>query len=88
MRPLPTADVTVLAIYVAGVVLLGAYFARHRRTPESFSFGIDQSYVQCYHAAGSVAGAKRLVWIAASLYIPISLVFFVIRCAASTWPLT
>ena len=42
------------------------------------NFGIDQSYVQRYHAARSETEARRSVWIAAGLYIPISLVFFFI----------
>ncbi len=42
------------------------------------NFGIDQSFVQRYHAARNEADAKRSVWIAASLYLPISLLFFFI----------
>ena len=37
MRTLPTADLIVVLIYAAGVVLLGAYFARPSRTPEGFT---------------------------------------------------
>ena len=37
MRTLPSADFLVLVIYVGVVVLFGAYFARHSRTPEGFT---------------------------------------------------
>jgi SSS family solute:Na+ symporter len=36
------------------------------------NFGIDQSYVQRYHAARDEKAAQRSVWMAALLYIPIS----------------
>ena len=42
------------------------------------NFGIDQSYVQRYHAASSTAEARRSVWLAACLYVPFSLIFFFI----------
>ena len=42
------------------------------------NFGIDQSFVQRYHAAKSNAAAVRSVWIGALLYLPISLLFFFI----------
>jgi SSS family solute:Na+ symporter len=42
------------------------------------NFGIDQSYVQRYQAAASPAAARRAVWIGALLYVPTSLVFFLI----------
>jgi SSS family solute:Na+ symporter len=42
------------------------------------NFGIDQSYVQRYHAASSDREAGRSVWLAAWLYLPISLLFFLI----------
>jgi SSS family solute:Na+ symporter len=42
------------------------------------NFGIDQSYIQRYHAARSTADAGRSVWLAALLYVPISLLFFFI----------
>ncbi len=42
------------------------------------NFGIDQSFVQRYHTARSDREAARSVWLAACLYIPISLVFFFI----------
>jgi solute:Na+ symporter, SSS family len=42
------------------------------------NFGIDQSYVQRYHAAKTTEEAGRSVWMAAWLYLPISLLFFFI----------
>jgi SSS family solute:Na+ symporter len=42
------------------------------------NFGIDQSFVQRYHTARSDRQAARSVWLAAGLYIPISLLFFII----------
>ena len=42
------------------------------------NFGIDQSYVQRYHAADSDRAASRSVWLAAGLYLPVSAVFFFI----------
>ncbi len=42
------------------------------------NFGIDQSYVQRYHAARSEADAKKSVWLAVCLYLPASLLFFFI----------
>ncbi len=40
------------------------------------NFGIDQSFVQRYHTARSDRAAARSVWLAAALYVPISLLFF------------
>jgi SSS family solute:Na+ symporter len=45
------------------------------------NYGIDQSYVQRSHAARGVAPARRSVWLAAALYIPVSLLFFCIGTA-------
>lgn len=42
------------------------------------NFGIDQSYVQRYHTAGSSSEASRSLWLAAALYLPISLLFLFI----------
>jgi SSS family solute:Na+ symporter len=42
------------------------------------NFGIDQSYVQRYHAARDARAAGRSVWLGAILYPPISLLFFFI----------
>ena len=40
------------------------------------NFGIDQSFVQRYHAAKSDRAAARSVWLGGLLYVPVSLVFF------------
>tara|TARA_R110002096_G_scaffold104771_9_gene230717 strand:- start:1863 stop:3338 length:1476 start_codon:yes stop_codon:yes gene_type:complete len=42
------------------------------------NFGIDQNYIQRYHAASSEAAAKRSLWVGAMLYVPVSLLFFLI----------
>lgn len=42
------------------------------------NFGIDQNYIQRYHAAESEQAAKRSLWIGAILYVPVSLLFFLI----------
>jgi len=42
------------------------------------NFGIDQNYVQRYHAARDDAAARRSVWIGALLYVPVSALFFLI----------
>jgi len=57
------------------VVLLYGFFINLN------NFGIDQSFVQRYHVARSERDARRAVWLAALLYIPISLVFFFIGAA-------
>lgn len=42
------------------------------------NFGIDQSYIQRYIASGSDAEARRSLWLAGWLYVPVSAVFFLI----------
>lgn len=42
------------------------------------NFGIDQNYIQRYHTANSAKAANRSLWIGAVLYIPVSLLFFLI----------
>jgi len=42
------------------------------------NFGIDQSFVQRYHTARDARAAGRSVWMAALLYMPISLLFLFI----------
>ncbi len=42
------------------------------------NFGIDQNYVQRYHAARNIREASGSVWLLAKLYIPVSLIFFFI----------
>ncbi len=45
------------------------------------NFGMDQNYVQRYHTASSAKGAAKSVWLCVKLYVPISLLFFIIGTA-------
>ena len=55
------------------------------------NFGIDQNYVQRYHAAKSVRAARFSVWFSSLLFIPMSAVFLMIGtalyCYYSTYPM-
>ena len=42
------------------------------------NFGIDQSFVQRYHAARDEKAAARSVWTGALLYVPVAALFFLI----------
>ncbi|MXV15191.1 sodium:solute symporter [Hufsiella ginkgonis] len=42
------------------------------------NFGMDQNYIQRYHTATSSRQASRSVWLCVVLYVPASLLFFVI----------
>ena len=42
------------------------------------NFGIDQNYVQRYHTARNEEEAHRSLWLSVKVYVPVSLVFFVI----------
>jgi len=42
------------------------------------NFGMDQNYVQRYHTASSVKEAVKSVWLCVKLYVPASLLFFII----------
>ena len=42
------------------------------------NFGMDQNYVQRYHTATSSKQASRSVWLCVALYVPASLLFFII----------
>ena len=54
------------------VVLLNGLFMNLQ------NFGIDQSYIQRYIASGSDAEARKSLWLAGWLYVPVSAVFFLI----------
>lgn len=41
------------------------------------NFGMDQNYVQRYHTATSGKKAARSVWLSVYLYVPISMLFFI-----------
>ncbi|MGK7346771.1 MAG: sodium:solute symporter [Candidatus Nitrospinota bacterium M3_3B_026] len=49
------------------------------------NFGIDQSYVQRYQTARSLADVRRSVWIGALAYIPVSALFLFIGSALFAW---
>jgi solute:Na+ symporter, SSS family len=42
------------------------------------NFGIDQNYIQRYIASRSDAAARRSLWLAGGLYVPVSALFFLI----------
>lgn len=42
------------------------------------AFGFDQNYVQRYHTARTEQEAQKSIWLCVKLYVPISLLFFVI----------
>lgn len=42
------------------------------------NFGMDQNYVQRYHTASSEKGAAKSIWLCVWLYVPASLLFFII----------
>ena len=65
-------DVTDVATSTVWVVLIYGLFINLT------NFGIDQNYIQRYHAAETEAAAKRSLWIGAMLYVPVSLLFFLI----------
>jgi len=54
------------------VVLLYGFFINLN------NFGMDQNYVQRYHTASSVKEASKSVWLCVLIYVPASLLFFVI----------
>ncbi|MFT4202840.1 MAG: sodium:solute symporter [Chitinophagaceae bacterium] len=54
------------------VVLLYGFFINLN------NFGMDQNYVQRYHAAKSPQEAAKSIWLCVWIYIPASLLFFVI----------
>ncbi|MDP0500096.1 MAG: sodium:solute symporter [Verrucomicrobiota bacterium JB022] len=45
------------------------------------NFGIDQNYVQRYHASRSKAEAAKSIWIGGLIYLPVSALFFLIGTA-------
>jgi SSS family solute:Na+ symporter len=42
------------------------------------NFGMDQNYIQRYHAAKSTREAAKSVWLCVAIYVPASFLFFVI----------
>jgi SSS family solute:Na+ symporter len=45
------------------------------------NFGMDQNYIQRYHTARSSKQASRSVWVCVWMYVPASLLFFIIGTA-------
>lgn len=45
------------------------------------NFGMDQNYIQRYHTAKTSKQASRSIWLCVVLYIPASLLFFIIGAA-------
>ena len=45
------------------------------------NFGMDQNYIQRYHTAGSEKQAAKSVWLCVAIYVPASLLFFIIGTA-------
>ncbi|MFC5282765.1 sodium:solute symporter [Pedobacter alpinus] len=42
------------------------------------NFGIDQNYIQRYHTAKTQKEASKSLWVCVGMYVPVSLLFFVI----------
>jgi SSS family solute:Na+ symporter len=49
------------------------------------NFGIDQNYVQRYQATGSAREASKSLWLCVKLYLPVSLLFFIIGSSLYAW---
>jgi SSS family solute:Na+ symporter len=49
------------------------------------NFGMDQNYVQRYHTAVSAKQASKSVWLCVALYVPVSLLFFIIGSSLFAW---
>jgi SSS family solute:Na+ symporter len=45
------------------------------------NFGMDQNYIQRYHTAASAKQASKSVWLCVAMYVPASLLFFIIGAA-------
>lgn len=61
------------------VVLLYGFFINLN------NFGMDQNYVQRYHTATSEKEANKSVWLCVWIYVPVSLLFFVIGTCLYTY---
>ncbi|MBS1949230.1 MAG: sodium:solute symporter [Bacteroidetes bacterium] len=49
------------------------------------NFGMDQNYVQRYQSTTSANEAKKSLWLCVKLYLPISLLFFIIGSSLYAW---
>ena len=61
------------------VVLLYGFFINLN------NFGMDQNYIQRYHTTKSTKEAARSIWLCVYLYVPISLVFFILGSCLYTY---
>jgi SSS family solute:Na+ symporter len=61
------------------VVLLYGFFINLN------NFGMDQNYVQRYHTATSPNEANKSVWLCVWIYVPVSLLFFIIGTCLYTY---
>ena len=64
-----TPDFTIASFWV---ILLYGFFINLN------NFGMDQNYIQRYHTATSEKKAARSVWLCVFLYVPVSLLFFIL----------
>lgn len=49
------------------------------------NFGVDQNYVQRYHTAPNIKEASRSLWLCVYMYVPSSLMFFIIGTCLYTY---
>jgi SSS family solute:Na+ symporter len=49
------------------------------------NFGMDQNYVQRYQSTGSATEAAKSLWLCVKLYLPVSLLFFIIGTSLYAW---
>jgi SSS family solute:Na+ symporter len=49
------------------------------------NFGMDQNYIQRYQATGSNKEAAKSLWLCIKLYLPVSLLFFIIGSSLYAW---
>jgi len=49
------------------------------------NFGMDQNYIQRYHTATSPKEANKSVWLCVWIYVPVSLLFFIIGTCLYTY---
>ncbi len=49
------------------------------------NFGVDQNYVQRYHTASGAKEASKSLWLCVYMYVPVSLLFFIIGTCLYTY---
>jgi len=65
----------ILTDYTFWVILFYVFFINLN------NFGMDQNYIQRYHTAKSAKQASKSVWLCVAMYVPASLLFFIIGAA-------